>query len=164
MKMVAVNESKGRVERKEAKCTSAMVARKSRFLGRRRPERSDYFESHTSFASECSTRLLTLSGKRTTFSPPRLRFLRSQTKKRRNKKEKGGKKRNKRRRSSFFANFQRKEGNGTFPSVFQPSSEGTRDVVSVLAFSRDCSRFSWITREDLAIPDSARRQPSTGYR
>lgn len=80
------------MERKEAKCTSAMVARKSRFLGRRRPERSDYFESHTSFASECSTRLLTLSGKRTTFSPPRLRFLRSQTKKRRNKKEKGGKK------------------------------------------------------------------------
>lgn len=79
------------MERKEAKCTSAMVARKSRFLGRRRPERSDYFESHTSFASECSTRLLTLSGKRTTFSPPRLRFLRSQTKKRRNKKEKGGK-------------------------------------------------------------------------
>lgn len=92
MKMVAVNESEGRVERKEAKCTSAMVARKSRFLGRRRPERSDYFESHTSFASECSTRLLTLSGKRTTFSPPRLRFLRSQTKKRRNKKEKGEKK------------------------------------------------------------------------
>lgn len=80
------------MERKEAKCTSAMVARKSRFLGRRRPERSDYFESHTSFASECSTRLLTLSGKRTTFSPPRLRFLRSQTKKRRNKTEKGGKK------------------------------------------------------------------------
>lgn len=92
MKMVAVNESEGRVERKEAKCTSAMVARKSRFLGRRRPERSDYFESHTSFASEYSTRLLTLSGKRTTFSPPRLRFLRSQTKKRRNKKEKGEKK------------------------------------------------------------------------
>lgn len=58
------------------------------------------------------------------------------------KKRKGGKKRNKRRRSSFFASFQRKEGNGTFPSVFQPSSEGTRDVVSVLAFSRDCSRFS----------------------
>lgn len=31
--------------------SSAMVARKSRFLGRRRLERSDYFESHTSFTN-----------------------------------------------------------------------------------------------------------------
>lgn len=50
------------------------------------------------------------------------------------KKRKGEKKkRNKRRRSSFFASFRRKEGNGTFPSVFQPSSEGTRDVVACLS-------------------------------
>lgn len=119
MKMVAVNESEGRVERKEAKCTSAMVARKSRFLGRRRPERSDYFESHTSFASECSTRLLTLSGKRTTFSPPRLRFLRSQTKKRRNKKEKGGKKKE-----------IREEG-----VVFSQVSEERKEMAPLLPFS-----------------------------
>lgn len=117
--MVAVNESEGRVERKEAKCTSAMVARKSRFLGRRRPERSDYFESHTSFASECSTRLLTLSGKRTTFSPPRLRFLRSQTKKRRNKKEKGEKKKE-----------IREEG-----VVFSQVSEERKEMAPFLPFS-----------------------------
>lgn len=130
MKMVAVNESEGRVERKEAKCTSAMVARKSRFLGRRRPERSDYFESHTSFASECSTRLLTLSGKRTTFSPPRLRFLRSQTKKRRNKKEKGGKKKE-----------IREEG-----VVFSQVSEERKEMAPFLPFSnphQKAREMSW---------------------
>lgn len=67
--------------------SSAMVARKSRFLGRRRLERSDYFESHTSFANVRRV-LSPHSFWKSAFSPALCFFNQKEEKKRKKKRKK----------------------------------------------------------------------------